>query len=376
MLDTRIAEIGTFVIYLIDLALLLLLVGLKTVHRRRVGNHDRRRQEFLGLLSRHVSYDDCIDPITPRMAEDPAFLDALIDVREVLSGHELSNLEDIVAQHGVSAGLTRRLASRFPLGRRLRAAVALAEIGDKSAAPAMILHLSDHEPDIRIECARGLARLKWTPAIDDIVARFAIEETPVRARFADSLVGFGTSATWPLLAYVRVNHRSEDAGPALALRTVGRIRELDAAGSIHDVLAEAPSLEVTIAAVEALGGIASPDSAPRLHGLLADDRWQVRAKSATALGQISESSSILLLSEALRDANFWVRRNSATALARIPDGRTALYAALEGDDPYAADAAAEALADVGELVAARRRVEAGRSVEEPLLAHMESEGPT
>jgi HEAT repeat protein len=110
--------------------------------------------------------------------------------------------------------------------------------------------------------------------------------------------------------------------------------------------------------------------------LLADDRWQVRAKSATALGQISESSSIPLLSEALRDANFWVRRNSATALARIPDGRTALYAALEGDDPYAADAAAEALADVGELVAARRRVEAGRSVEEPLLAHMESEGLT
>lgn len=372
MVDIRIAEIGTFVIYVIDVVLLLALVGIKTVHRRRVHSHDRRRQEYLGMLSRHVSYADCTDPITPRMAEDPAFLDALIDVREVLSGHELGNLEEIVARHGVSARLTRYLASRFPLGRRLRAAVALAEIGDKSAAPAMVLHLSDREPDVRIECARGLARLRWTPAIDDIVARFAIEDTTVRARFADSLIGFGTSATWPLLAYVRVNHRSEDAGPALALRTVGRIRELAAAGAIHEVLAESPSLEVTIAAIEALGDIASPESTRRLQSLLADERWQVRAKSATALGKLEDGSSMPILSEALRDANFWVRRNSAAALARLPDGKLALYRALDGDDPYAADAAAEALADSGELVAARRRVDEGISVVEPLLAHMES----
>ena len=374
MLDIRIAEIGTFVIYLIDVVLLVLLVGLKTAHRRRVLHHDQRRQDYLGLLSRHVSYDDCTDPITPRIAEDPAFLDALIDVREVLSGHELGNLEAIVAEHGVSTRLVKHLRSRFPLGRRLRAAVALAEIGDISSAPAMIVHLSDHEPDVRIESARGLARLRWTPAIDDIVARFAIEDTPVRARFADSLVGFGTTATWPLLAYVRVNHRSEDAGPALALRTVGRIRELAAARSILDMIEEKPSLEVMIAAIEALGDIASPDSTGRLQSLLTDDRWQVRAKSATSLGKISESSSVPLLRTALRDSNFWVRRNAASALTQIPDGKAALYQALDGDDPYAADAAAEALADMGELVAARRRFDAGTSLEEPLIAHMESEG--
>jgi HEAT repeat protein len=373
MPDIRIAEIGTFVIYLLDVVLLLLLVGLKTVHRRRVRNHERRRKDYLDVISRHVSYDDCTDPITPRMAQDPAFLDALIDVREVLSGHELESLEAIVSEHGVSARLVRRLASPFPLGRRLRAAVALAEIGDKSAAPAMVRHLTDREPDIRIESARGLARLKWTQAIDDIVARFAIEDTPVRARFADSLVGFGTRATWPLLAYIRVNHRSEDAGPALALRTVGRLRELAAADPIHDVLAESPSLEVTIAAIEALGDIASPDSARRLQTLLGDSRWQVSAKAAAALGKVSDPSSIPVLSAALRDASFWVRRNAASALARIPEGHKALYAALDDDDRYAADAAAEALADSGELVAARRRVDAGMSVEEPLLAHMDSE---
>ncbi|HEX6220815.1 MAG TPA: HEAT repeat domain-containing protein, partial [Acidimicrobiia bacterium] len=354
MVDIRIAEIGTFAIYVLDVVLLLSLVGLKTVHRRRVRQHDRRREGYLSVLSRHISYENCTDPITPRMAEDPAFLDALIDVREVLSGNELASLEAIVAEHGVTARLVRRLESRFSLGRRLRAAVALAEIGDKSAAGAMIRHLTDREPDIRIECARGLARIGWTPAIDHIVSRFAIEDTPVRARFADSLVGFGTRATWPLLAYVKVNHRSEDAGPALALRTIGRLHDLAAAEPIHMILDENPSLEMTIAAVEALGDIASPDSAQKLQSMLQDERWQVRAKSATSLGGILDTSSTPLLSMALRDESFWVRRNSAAALARAPDGIDALYRALDDFDPYAADAAAEALADVGELVAARR----------------------
>lgn len=371
MLDVQIAEIGTMAIYVIDLALALILVGLKVVHRHRVRSHDRRREEYLQVLSRHVSYEDHVEPITQRMAEDPAFLDALIDVREVLSGRELESLETIVAKHGVSNRLVRRLESRFPLGRRLRSAVALAEIGDRSAANAMIRHLSDREPDIRVECARGLARLGWTPAIDEIVARFAFETATVRARFADSLVGFGVKATWPLLAYVRVNHRSEDAGPALALRTVGRLRDLAAARPIQSILDETPSLEVTIAAVEALGDIASPDSVETLHALVVDGAWQVRAKTATALGSVGHSSSTPLLFEALRDRSFWVRRNSAAALARLPSGVDALYMALDDYDRYAADAAAEALADIGELVAARQRVTSGRSKHEPLLEHMD-----
>jgi len=48
----------------------------------------------------------------------------------------------------------------------------------------------------------------------------------------------------------------------------------------------------------------------------------------------------------------------------------ALYDALEDEDPFAADAAAEALTDIGELVTARRRAEGRETAEEPLLAHM------
>ena len=74
--------------------------------------------------------------------------------------------------------------------------------------------------------------------------------------------------------------------------------------------------------------------------------------------------------EAMRDHNWWVRRSSAAAIAQLPNGIPALYAALEDPDPYAADAAAEALTDAGELVSARRRLDRGEWDSEPLLVDM------
>ena len=55
--------------------------------------------------------------------------------------------------------------------------------------------------------------------------------------------------------------------------------------------------------------------------------------------------------------NLWVRRNSAAALTRIPGGESSLHSALLGDDPYAADAATQALTDSGALTAARDRLD-------------------
>jgi HEAT repeat protein len=79
-----------------------------------------------------------------------------------------------------------------------------------------------------------------------------------------------------------------------------------------------------------------------------------------------------LLARGLEDANWWVRRNSAAGLASLPGGNEALVKAIGSDDPFARDAAAEALADCGALAAAREREEAGLATTEDslLLSHM------
>jgi HEAT repeat protein len=365
-------RLALLVIFSVNVALVAMLVTLKIVHRHRMRLHDNRRRRYLGVLSRHLSYEHCTDPITKAMAEDPAFLDALIDMQNAITGDEVATLRRIVNRHGVIERQVRHLDSSLLLGRRLRAAVALAEIGDETVADALMRHLDDREPEIRIQCARGLGRIRWTPAIDQIVSQFGGEDPWVRARFSDTLVGFGTSATWPLLAYIRINHPFESNGPALALRTIAQIQDDEAVGPLLEILDRATDLDVRMATIEALGELASPEALSPLSEFLDSDEWELRAKAASALGGLGDPDAIGWLMSALLDQNWWVRRSAAAALAHLPEGLDALYTALDGEDRYAADAAAEALTDAGELVSARRRIEAGVSDEEPLLAHMES----
>lgn len=373
MLTDQLVPMAVLAIFIIDAALLAGLVLLKSVHRRRMSSHDLRRQEYLGLLSRHISVDNCVEPITESMAEDQAFLDALIDMRNAITGDEVSTLRRIVNHHGVIEKQTRYLDSSWLLSRRLRAAVALAELGDETSAETLMRHLDDREPEIRIQSARGLGRIQWTPAIDQIVSRFSDEVPWVRTRFSDTLVGYGTKATWPLVAYIRINHAFDSKGPALALRTLAQIQDDQAVEPLLDVLGRSSDLEVQIATVAALGDLGSPEALPALDSLLDSEHWELRAKSASALGGLGDPAALPRLLASMRDENWWVRRSAAAAVAGLPGGVEALYRSLDDDDPFSADSAAEALTNIGELVTARQRAEESGIADDPLLAHMGSE---
>jgi HEAT repeat protein len=366
------AQLSVLIVFATNALLVAGLIVLKTIHRVRDTRRRRRKTSYMALISRHIAYVDCTDPITSKMAADPAFLDALIDVRNAVLGPEVVTLRGIVDRHGVIDRQMSRLESPFPLGRRLRAAVALAELGDESAAMRLMRHLDDREPEIRIQSARGLGRMGWTPAIDAIVARFPIETPWVRSRFADSLIGFGPDATWPLIAYVRINHHFESEGPVAAIRTLAAIGDDQAAQPLIEILHTATDAEIRIAAIETLGDLGSSRALPVLRNQARSADWRIRAKAVSAIGGIGDPGSTVLLERSLTDPDWWVRRNAAAALAQVPGGIDGLYDALVGDDRFAADAAAEALADAGELVAARRRFEDGETMERDrrLLEHM------
>lgn len=372
MTGIELTQLAVLTAFAVNSLLLTGLIALKEVHRRRHTKQARRRSQYVTLLTRHLAHDNCTDPITDAMTEDPAFLDALIDVRNTLTGPEVHGLRGIVHRYGVAARQAARLRRRFPLGSRLRAAVALAEMGDESSAPVLMEHLDDREPEVRIQCARGLGRIRWTPAIDAIMERFGTETPWVRTRFADALVGFGSKATWPLLAFVRVNHRHQGGPAAMAIRTLGVIGDDQATEPLLEILEKATDPEVSIAAVEALGIQGNPLAVRGVLAAFTSEDWRVRAKAATALGEIGDASSVSSLAAGLGDRSWWVRRNSAAALAKIPEGVDDLHAALRGPDRFAADAAAEALADAGELEAARSRFELGQATarDQALLRHM------
>jgi HEAT repeat protein len=373
MNGTTIGLIAVAVVLIVDVALVLGLVIMKTVNRRHAELRRLRRASYIAILSRRLASTGATDPIEARATDDDAFLDALIDVRNIVTGHEIETLAGIVDGLGVARRQEARLRSRFPLGRRLRAAVSLAEIGDESSAPVLVEHLSDREPEIRIQCARGLGRMQHTAAIDAILERFDFEQPWVRARFADTLVGFGAKASWPLLAYIRVNLRHDhNDGVVEAIRMLGVIGDREVGPTLAGVLRVASDPEVGIAAIEALGIVGGPLAIKPLRHTFRSPDWRLRAKSATSLAQIGDPSVNTLLATGLEDANWWVRRNSAAALASLRGGTDHLLDALDSEDRFARDAAAEALADCGALAAARERQEAGvaNAEERLLLAHV------
>ncbi|HEY6634039.1 MAG TPA: HEAT repeat domain-containing protein, partial [Acidimicrobiia bacterium] len=108
-----------------------------------------------------------------------------------------------------------------------------------------------------------------------------------------------------------------------------------------------------------LGQIGAPTAFDLVEKAARSEDWRLRAKAATALATLGDVSVVPTLAVGLEDENWWVRRNSATALTRFRDGIDVLYAAVLSPDPFARDAASEALGEIGEVIAARDRIEAG-----------------
>lgn len=366
-------QLAVLVIFAVNALLLLTLIVTKEIHRRRMEAFARRRAYYITMIGGLLADPDHAQPIDSKTAQDPAFLDALIDVRNTLTGEDVATLAGVIDGSGLTEHQAALLRRRFPRGRRLQAAMALAEIGDESSAQILTQHLDDPDDQVRIQCARGLGRMGWTPAIDAIVSHLSIETPWVRSRLADTLVSFGSKATWPLVAYIKVNHQFETTGPAAAIRALARIGDDTAVRPLIYVLEQADDPEIQIAAIETLGTLRGPLAVPILHELSRSLDWRLRAKAATALGEIGMPASLPVLVKGLRDPSWWVRRNSAKALAHIPGGIDDLYRALGDRDRFARDAAAEALADAGELAAAHQRLEEGIATErdQVLVGYME-----
>lgn len=373
----ELAVLAVTIAFVLGSVLLIAVIVLKLVHHRSADAYAARRARYLVMLSSHLSAPGSVPELSVKEAEDDAFIDAVIDIRSTIIGPTVDALDGIVDKSGLIALQAKRLRSRFPIGRRLRAVVSLAEIGDSRATRLMMHHLSDREPEIRVQCARGLARMRQTAAIDLILDRFGSETPWVRSRFSEALALYGRDATWPLMAFVRVNHRHRgQPGVAAAVHVMRRIGDNEVGPALAELLYTAEDVEVRLAIIEALGEIGGPMALRPLRRMFLSDDWRIRAKTARAFGEIGDTSALPILVSGLNDPSWWTRRNSASSLAAVPGGVDLLYDSLEGDDAFARDAAAEALADCGELGNAKDRLEAG--VSDPrdirLIEHMEQPG--
>jgi len=112
--------------------------------------------------------------------------------------------------------LTALLASHETSELRWAAALALGEIGDTTATPALLAALRDNDRFVRYGAAKALEQVGWSAETDEERAFYSIA-----LQDWDSIKNLGTSATGPLIDMLKERHPAIRAQIVEILGTIG-----------------------------------------------------------------------------------------------------------------------------------------------------------
>jgi len=243
---------------------------------------------------------------------------------------------------------------------RAEAAEKLGLMGSAKATVALIEHMTDPVPEVRVRAARALGNIRTSEALRPLALALRDPGRWSAIRVAGILIGAGDESVEILLKeFARFPQHAKIS----AIDIFGRIRSLKAISLLRDLLRDKDA-DIRARAAFALGSIGDPTSASHLAAALTDPAWFVRAMAAKALGRLKEDVSIPALCSALADPQWWVRANAAEALKNKGQrGMGALLSMLDSKDAYAAQQAVAMLQDSGVLDAMISRLASEESVE-------------
>ena len=101
---------------------------------------------------------------------------------------------------------------------------------------------------------------------------------------------------------------------------------------------ESTQLEVKLACIKYFTEIKCEKAKSTLLNLLNDEKWEIRALTATALKNYKSNDVKEKLKESIKDQVWYVRQNSAKSLYEIVESKDELFTIVNGDDKYASDA--------------------------------------
>lgn len=248
-----------------------------------------------------------------------------------------------LAAYGRACGLRQlavRLLARRSTGDRLLAIESLGYLGDSAAADALRPLCGDEHPIVSLGAARALLRID--PANAPHVVPFAIARAdwPV-ARLLPMLQAAGKPAADALAGALR------DVATEFLPRELALARALPAtlaAPFVRKFLASSDDPEIIIACLKLLHDPRDAELARRTSG---HGDWAVRVAAIRALGRVASEKDLPRLTEALGDPVWWVRQRAAEAIVRLPFFSAEQLEHLRSiiTDRFAADALTRAIAE-------------------------------
>lgn len=312
---------------------------------------DGWRQRWIGFLFKGEA------PPLGRLG--PQAIEALVDVREKITGQEGVTLDRIIEAQGIRHDLIAIATTprRYSLARRLDALDLLARAGSPSGFGALSRLVADPEMAVRVMAVRALARS---------VASFG--EAPARKQAAQTLVDLLSRANIPAGAVeeallvlgpsspdvLRAALHSSDRPSlvAAALDAAGRLHAADLTEEISPHL-QSPEADVRCAAWRAIDGtgVLPLNAGIKLDAAMTDAAPHVRSQAARAAHLLPEPEATRRLLGLLADSSWWVRRAAAQSLVHLGEGGvSALKDAGEHHrDRFARHIALEVLVEMKQL---------------------------
>jgi HEAT repeat protein len=308
----------------------------------------RRRVELEPHFFKYVVGQGAIERYLPRpLARGERVLveQIFFDVGRIVKGSVRERARDAFEQLGFVDHYLSKIESRR-WWTRAEAAEKLGQMGSEKATQALVTHMTDPVPEVRVRAARSLGLIRTSEALRPLTRALSDPGRWSAIRVAGILIGAGDEAVEILLQEF---DRMPLHAKISAIDIFGRIRSLKAIALLRDLLGD-PEPDIRARAAFALGSIGDPTSAPHLVHALSDSAWAVRAMAAKALGRLKEEQSIDALCASLGDQQWWVRANAAEALKnKGMRGMGALLAMLDSKDAYAAQQAVQMLQESGVL---------------------------
>ncbi|MHC4664206.1 MAG: HEAT repeat domain-containing protein [Planctomycetota bacterium] len=224
------------------------------------------------------------------------------------------------------------------------AATALGQIADASAFPALKRGLYSDTELVSLEAAKALASFE-DQAARDILLEAAKDKNWNASKSSAVVLGEkkDSAAVTPLCESLSKSDSIEVR--IAAVQALGKIGDAKAEGSIITALTSDSSQKVRAMAAWSLGELGKTGYVSNLTAALGDDSAMVREAARVALAENFAAAAVPALSEILKSDSATLRVEVVNTLARIatPESKAALETAASDSDESVRDAAKTAL---------------------------------
>lgn len=240
---------------------------------------------------------------------------------ERCDGNERRITIDAMRSLGVAELCEEELQSANPARREL-AVSTLGLFGGEVALAAARRLFGDESPEVRIACARILARNATDEEAFSIVTRLLAVGADRSELVRNVFLRLAEAAP-----HAVIDMLADTAQPdSIRLHAAESLAELQVGAALPALQAALKdiSIELRAGAARFLGKLRMKEAGPALAEALADPEWIVRTQAAAALTRIVYPGAREALLDLMNDENWWVRLRAAEALAQLDGGREAL----------------------------------------------------